>query len=235
MLYFAGIVEARLAVEGSDTKLSAGGYVYDIATQIKKEVDPRVSIVCRFANDGPGRIILESLVHERIIFDPSLVSSTYPSFLEVEDSASRNTVYSSSTAPVTVSSEEIVASLCEVSDLEFLVLCGNALYWQPLFSSLLDAATFVSPRPVLVVDSALFSYSHSEDARLKKQILQAAECADYLLLDEGELSFFEGEDLSARCRNVCIVKESGEAVLNGEPLQGSGKKAFYSWLIRTKN
>ena len=81
MIYLAGVLECHLVIDSGSVSLAPGGVLYDTAVMVRRSVDPRVSVFSRLANDGPGRILLEALVRERIVFDPNLVCESLPSYL----------------------------------------------------------------------------------------------------------------------------------------------------------
>lgn len=206
MIFFSGVVEAHLTIDGEKSALKAGGYLYETARAVRRNVDSRVGILARLGNDGPGRIILESLVHDRIVFDPDLVCGDQPSFLVVEDMQGRTSCYSSFTCSTSASSQELTRSLDENSDVDIVVMCAGALYHQPLFSSILDAATFHTPRPMLVLDVASSTYDHPDDVRLSRQIRQALSCADVLILGQDDMHLFDNEDVKTLAPEVFMVQ-----------------------------
>ena len=177
MIYFAGAAEMKLVVSADGLSLQPDGYLYNTANAVRQKADPRVSILTKLSNDGPGRLLLEALVHDRIVFDPELLSLDLPSLLVAEDRLGRTSRYDSHCAQTAVSSEELLASLQNNSDVDTVVLAGTALYYQPLFSSLLDAVTFLNPRPFIVIDPAIDSYPHPDEGRLMRQFSQAAQNA----------------------------------------------------------
>ena len=186
MIYFAGAAEMKLVVSADGLSLQPDGYLYNTANAVRQKADPRVSILTKLSNDGPGRLLLEALVHDRIVFDPELLSLDLPSLLVAEDRLGRTSRYDSHCAQTAVSSEELLASLQNNSDVDTVVLAGTALYYQPLFSSLLDAVTFLNPRPFIVIDPAIDSYPHPDEGRLMRQFSQAAQNADCIVLRDGE-------------------------------------------------
>lgn len=206
MICFAGILESHLVIDGHDVSIAPGGFLYETARAVRSSIDPRVGVLARLGNDGPGRITLEALVHDRLLFDPFLVSTDLPSYLVVKDRQGRTSCYSSFTGAVSASSQELLRSLDENSDVNIIVMCAGGLYHQPLFGSLLDAATFHSPRAQLVLDVASSSYDHPENARLVRQIRQALESADTIVLEESDLDLFEGEDIASLAPEVFLLK-----------------------------
>lgn len=205
MIYLAGIVESVLTLDGQSMSLTPSGYLFNLACTLRKNVDPRVAILSRLSSDGPGRITLEKLVHEKIVFDPNLISPSLPSYLIVDDREGRKSVYSASSAPVTVSEEEILESLRSNSDVDIVALVAGALWYQPLFNSLLDAASFVTPRPVIALDVSSDTYEWTDQSRLVRQIKTACQSADIIILSDADLSLFDEEDVSSLAPAVAIV------------------------------
>ena len=226
MVYLAGIIEAEIEIEGRSASVSAGGYVYELAKRIRNEIDPRVGLLTGLSNDGPGRVILESLVHEKLFFDPSLVSPALTSFIRISDKGGRMTVYSTGSAPVSAQSRELLDSLRANSDVDVIVLASSALYYQPLYSSLLDAATFLDPRPRLVVDVASSSFRHEDEKRYVKQLCEAASYADLLILEPEDVPLFGNKDVFSLSPDVALVSEGGTVTFshNGEKHVTSGDK-----------
>lgn len=214
MVYLAGIIEADISIEGNSACISPGGYVYGLARRLRNEVDPRVGLLCPLSNDGPGRVILESLVHEKLFFDPSLVSSSLTSFIRISDKGGRTTVYSTGSAPVSAQSQELLDSLRGNSDVDVIVLTSSALYYQPLYSSLLDAATFLEPRPTLVVDVASSSFEHPDEKRYVKQLREAAGYAQLLILEEEDVPLFAQSDAFSLAPVTALVRKDGSSILS---------------------
>ena len=206
MICFAGILESHLVIDGHDVSIAPGGFLYETARAVRSSIDPRVGVLARLGNDGPGRITLEALVHDRLLFDPFLVSTDLPSYLVVEDRQGRTSCYSSFTCSTSASSQELTRSLDENSDVDIVVMCAGALYHQPLFSSILDAATFHTPRPMLVLDVASSTYDHPDDVRLSRQIRQALSCADVLILGQDDMHLFDNEDVKTLAPEVFMVQ-----------------------------
>ena len=152
MIYLAGVLECHLVIDSGSVSLAPGGVLYDTAVMVRRSVDPRVSVFSRLANDGPGRILLEALVRERIVFDPNLVCESLPSYLVVEDREGRSVTYSGSTSQVCAQSGEMSNALAGNSDVDIVSVLGGGLYYQPLFSSILDSVTFLPQKPYLVLD-----------------------------------------------------------------------------------
>ena len=203
MIYFAGVVNAVADMDGRQASFKAGGFLFDTAARVRREVDPRVSVLAKLSNDGPGRVVLEDLVKEKLMFDPALVSPYLPSRIIIRDGASRDVELSSGSAAVSATSEEHMLSLGENSDVDFLVVTAEGLYLQPLFSSILDAATFVTPRPRLVLDVGSAYYRHDDDARLRRQVLQAAAHADAIILEDEDIALLGGDcDWKQLCPHV---------------------------------
>ena len=85
MIYLAGVLECHLVIDSGSVSMAQVGVIYETAVMVRRSVDPRVSVFSRLANDGPGRILLEALVRERILFDTNLVCESLPSYLVLED------------------------------------------------------------------------------------------------------------------------------------------------------
>lgn len=235
MIYLAGIVESVLTLDGQSITLGPSGYLFNLACELRKNVDPRVSILSRLSSDGPGRITLEKLVHEKIVFDPNLISPSLPSYLIVDDREGRKSVYSASSAPVTVSEEEILESLHSNSDVDIVTLVAGALWYQPLFNSLLDAASFVSPRPVIALDVSSDTYEWTDQSRLVRQIKTACQSADLIILTDADTSLFEDEDVTFLAPSVAIVHVDGTVDFWKNKVKSSftgGKTEVYRRLIR---
>ncbi len=227
MIYLAGIVESVLTIDGQSISLTPSGYLFNLACELRKNVDPCIAILSRLSSDGPGRITLEKLVHEKIVFDPNLISPSLPSYLIVDDREGRKIVYSASSAPVTVSEEEILESLRSNSDVDIVTLVAGALWYQPLFNSLLDAASFVSPRPVIALDVSSDTYEWTDQSRLVRQIKTACQSADIMILTDADLSLFENDVVSSLAPAVAIVHSDASVDFwkNGSRTSFTGGKA----------
>lgn len=235
MIYLAGIVESVLTLDGQSISLTPSGYLFNLACTLRKNVDPRVAILSRLSSDGPGRITLEKLVHEKIVFDPNLISPSLPSYLIVDDREGRKSVYSASSAPVTVSEEEILESLRTNSDVDIVALVAGALWYQPLFNSLLDAACFVSPRPVIALDVSSDTYEWTDQSRLVRQIKTACQSADIIILTDADISLFDDEDVTSLAPSVAIVHADGSVDFWKDKVKSSfsgGKTEVYRRLIK---
>ena len=221
MIYLAGIVESVLTLDGQSISLTPSGYLFNLACELRKNVDPRIAILSRLSSDGPGRITLEKLVHEKIVFDPNLISPSLPSYLIVDDREGRKSVYSASSAPVTVSEEEILESLRSNSDVDIVTLVAGALWYQPLFNSLLDAASFIA------LDVSSDTYEWTDQSRLVRQIKTACQSADIMILTDADLSLFDEEDVSSLAPAVAIVHcdASVDFWKNGSRTSFTGGKA----------
>ncbi len=229
MIYLAGVLECHLVIDSGSVSLAPGGVLYDTAVMVRRSVDPRVSVFSRLANDGPGRILLEALVRERIVFDPNLVCESLPSYLVVEDREGRSVTYSGSTSQVCAQSGEMSNALAGNSDVDIVSVLGGGLYYQPLFSSILDSVTFLPQKPYFVLDPASGSFEHLDLPRYVRQIRTALEYADELILSQEDLGLFPDCELSSLAPVVNIVR-SGHVVRyqagEKEEFEG-GRQAVY--------
>ena len=128
MLYLAGILESHIRKEGEGLVLVPGGTLYETALHIRRDIDPRVALLAKISNDMPGRMLLESLVHERIFFDPFLVSPSRSTSLVIEDGeGGRDSYYITGSSALDVSTEEVSESLGTQSDVTTFVIVGSAI------------------------------------------------------------------------------------------------------------
>lgn len=234
MIYLAGILEGHIVVDGENISFTPGGRLYETAVDLRRNVDARVGLLTKLANDGTGRMLIQSLVEEKIVFDPLLVDSSLASWLTVEDRDGRTVDYTSCSA-VYAQTDEILESLRGNSDVDIVSLVGSALYHQPLFSSLIDAVTFLTPRPVLVVDLSSSTFSHPDNARLVRQVKSALEWADSLIIDKEDLSLFDC-DIPTLARHVYFcdgdrltVHEDGR----GQEVSGGRREAYRRIILRS--
>ena len=153
-------------------------------------------------------------------------SSSLTSFIRISDKGGRTTVYSTGSAPVSAQSQELLDSLRGNSDVDVIVLTSSALYYQPLYSSLLDAATFLEPRPTLIVDVASSSFEHPDEKRYVKQLREAAGYAQLLILEEEDVPLFAQSDAFSLAPVTALVRKDGSSILSqdGEKSEIRGGK-----------
>lgn len=186
MLIFIGVAAVVLTEEEKSFRESAGGYSFCLASELRKRC-PEVGFFASLSSDIPGRCIIDSLVERRIFFDPDLIDPSAPSYIRFV-SGDESCDISSLSAPVSLQEEQLVTSLSTNSDVKAVHLSAEGLFYQPLFSSSLSAASFHNPKPVIIVDPASASFDHSKDeARYARQLREAVSSADLLLLEDGDL------------------------------------------------
>lgn len=196
MLYLAGILESHIRKEGEGLVLVPGGTLYETALHIRRDIDPRVAVLAKISNDMPGRMLLESLVHERIFFDPFLVSPSRSTSLVIEDGeGGRDSYYITGSSALDVSTEEVSESLGTQSDVTTFVIVGSAIYHNSLLGAYLDSATFLNPRPRIVLYPACRAAGPIDAIMMARQLSKGLIEADELVLDDYDISFLGLEDV----------------------------------------
>lgn len=226
MLYLAGILESHIRKEGEGLVLVPSGTLYETALHIRRDIDPRVAVLAKISNDLPGRMMLESLVHERIFFDPYLVSSSRASCLVVEDAeGGRDSYYITGSSALDVSTEEVSESLGTQSDVTTFVIVGSAIYHNSLLGAYLDSATFLNPRPRIVLYPACHAAGPIDPIMMARQLAKGLIEADELVLDDYDISFLGLEDVD---RLAPVVHKLGKDCGPSNPVLEAAVRSWVS-------
>lgn len=185
MIVFTGVASVILKrKEGALFEAEAGGYSFSLARAVRA-LSPQTGFIAALSSDVPGQLIIDAMVKECIVFDPELIESDKSSAIIFREGETESRSFSL-TAPVTLSEEALLNSYSTSSDIRAIHLSAEGLYYQPIFSSSLNAALFHAPRPVLIVDPASSTFPHPDEARYQRQLKEAVNEADIVLLDESE-------------------------------------------------
>lgn len=152
-----------------------------------------VTFFGKMSSDMFGRRILEHLVDNTVLFDPSLCSSTLPTlvgFASLDDrGAAQYAFYARGTATVSLMSDELLESLSQNTDVKVLHIGSVSMQLKPICDTTLDIVSFLNPRPVIFLDpNARPSLIEDKDVWLKR-MEDTALLSDFIKLSVEDLEY----------------------------------------------
>ncbi|AEC02170.1 carbohydrate kinase family protein [Parasphaerochaeta coccoides] len=164
-----------------------------------------VTFFGKISSDMFGRRILDHLVENTILFDPSLCSSTLPTLLGFasldEHGAAQYAFYARGTATVSLMSDELLESLAQNADVKVLHIGSVSMQLKPICDTTLDVVSFLNPRPVIFLDPNARPSLIEDKKAWVKRMEDAARLSDFIKLSEEDLEYMypglsEAETLS---------------------------------------
>lgn len=111
------------------------------------------------SSDKNGIKIVNYLVDEEILFDPDLCNNNFPSPLllksQNDNGKEVDEYYIKNTAILLLTSEELLNTLSNHSDIKVISLGSFSMLMNPSSSSILDVISFMSPKPNIYIDANL--------------------------------------------------------------------------------
>lgn len=115
-----------------------------------------VTFFGKISSDMFGGRILEHLIDNTVLFDPSLCGSSLPTLLAFasldSQGAARYAFYARGTATVSLMSDELLQSLSLNTDIKVLHIGSVSMQLRPICDTTLDIVSFLNPRPVIFLD-----------------------------------------------------------------------------------
>lgn len=195
--------------EGSSENFASyvGGCALNAATAASRLGSP-VGFFGKIASDMFGLRLVNHLVDNKVLFDPSLCSSSLPSMIGFasldEQGKASYAFYSKNTAPVSLTKEELVDALSNHTDLKVLHLGSVSLAVKPGCDAILEAVESLNPRPILFLDPNVRpSVIEDFDAYLKR-LKRAIKLADIIKLsDEDLLLLYPNLEVAQAAKQLC--------------------------------
>ena len=128
--------------------------------------------------------------------------------------------YSKNTAPVCLTSEELLDCLSNHTDLKVLHIGSVSLAVKPGCDAILDAVDFLKPRPLVFLDPNVRPSVIEDFASYKTRLFTACRLADIIKLsDEDLLLLYPGLDVETAAKTLCAEVSSHVILTRGK--QGS--------------
>jgi fructokinase len=196
-------------VEGSSHNFASfvGGCGLNAATAASRAGSP-VGFFGKLSHDMFGLRILDHLVDNKVLFDPELCNSPLPSmigFAQLDEQGKASyAFYSKNTAPVCLTSEELLNSLSNHSDLKVLHIGSVSLAMKPGCDAILDTIDFLKPRPVVFLDPNVRPTVIEDFEAYKTRMFKACHLADIIKLsDEDLLLLYPDLDVEKAAKTLC--------------------------------
>ena len=211
--------------EGSSVNFAShvGGCALNAATAAARLHCP-VGFFGKNSSDMFGMRILEHMVDNTVLFDPSLCASDLPSmigFLALDDEGKASyAFYSKNTAPTSLDRDELLTALSEHSDLKVLHIGSVSLVVEPGCDAILAAVDMLKPTPVVFLDPNVRPTVIEDFASYRKRLELAIQLADIIKLSDDDLLLLypelEVDDAAKR-----LSKDSGSHVILTKGKKGS--------------
>ena len=166
-----------------------------------------VGFMGKLSQDMFGKRILEHLVDNQVLFDPSLCAAPQPSLLAFasldEQKKATYAFYWEGSAPVTLGKEELLAVLSEHSDLRVVHIGSLALALEPGCHAILAALRQYEPRPIIFLDPNVRPAVIADEKSYKKRIQEAFGLASMVKLSDEDLAYlYPNTDVRAQARKL---------------------------------
>ncbi|ADY13741.1 carbohydrate kinase family protein [Sphaerochaeta globosa] len=166
-----------------------------------------VGFMGKLSQDMFGKRILEHLVDNQVLFDPSLCAAPQPSLLAFasldEQKKATYAFYWEGSAPVTLGKEELLAVLSEHSDLRVVHIGSLALALEPGCHAILAALRQYEPRPIIFLDPNVRPAVIADEKSYKKRIQEAFGLASIVKLSDEDLAYlYPNTDVRAQARKL---------------------------------
>jgi len=201
----------------------AYGYTLSLASCVRAFY-PEVAFYASLSSDEKGAGILDKLIKERLVFEPSLIKSD-----------KRTMVYGKeeeNTAPLCLGAEELSEAISFNSNVKVLLVAADTLNYTVLVDNILSAYDSLEEKPVLLLDIASSSFEKKEG--YERNLERVLERAALVLLEEGEevkgkasITFAQDKTIYADSKGVFQREASSKAEVLGDLLN---QEAFGSTL-----
>lgn len=188
-----------------------GGSSLNTATACARQEVP-TSFIGKVSQDMFGQRILEHLVDNQVLFDPTLCGSEYPSMIGFasldEEGKATYAFYSKLTAPVMVSADELLSVLRENTDIRVLIIGSVSLAVTPGCDAILEAVDLYKPHPILFLDPNVRPAVIDDFEEYRKRIETAMQLASFIKLsDEDLLLLYPGVDPIQKAKSLASERK----------------------------
>lgn len=166
-----------------------------------------VGFMGKLSQDMFGKRILEHLVDNQVLFDPSLCAAPQPSLLAFasldEQKKATYAFYWEGSAPVTLGKEELLAVLSEHSDLRVVHIGSLALALEPGCHAILAALRQYEPRPIIFLDPNVRPAVIADEKSYKERMQEAFGLASMVKLSDEDLVYlYPNTDVRAQAKKL---------------------------------
>ena len=171
---------------------AVGGCALNAATAAARQ-GSAVGFVGKISADMFGVRMLEHLVKNQVLFDPTLCNAAEPSLLafaslDAHGSASY-AFYLDGSAPLALGKEELLSVLGEHSDLLAVHIGSLALTLEPSSSAILAALREYEPQPVIFLDPNVRPAVIADPEAFRARMAEAIELASIIKLSDEDLAY----------------------------------------------
>lgn len=182
-------------------------YSYNLARALRK-YGAYPTFICGLGKDFIGSFVVEDMVEQEIMFDPDLCILDANSAISVEEGKAGVRFYST-TAMSCVDEEKLTDALSAHSNIKCIHMSSFSLSFNPVGSSYLDLASFLSPRPFIFTD-LLEAFDGPAFARHSSE---AVAISDLVRCTEKTSGYAEDARLAILSRNgAADILKKGEVV-----------------------
>ncbi len=189
------------------------------------------SFISPISEDENGKKVVNYLVDKEILFEPDLCNNKAPSTLALatidENGAAKYDFYLKNTASMVLSSEELLNTLSNHSDIKAVHIASLSLLLNPTSSAIYDVLSFITPRPVIFVDPNIRIQEVVKIPNWKKKLFSFFELARIIKLSDEDLSFiFPETEINQAIEELKEINNEAHIILT------KGKKGA-SWYTPT--
>ncbi len=166
-----------------------------------------VEYIGKISADAFGQRILDYLVDNQVMFDPSLCAASEPSllaFATLDAEGKAQYIFSTKgTAPVSLTKEELLAALQEPSDLRVLHIGSISLALPPACDVIPSAIQAFQPKPIIFLDPNVRPAVIQDSVAYKRRLETVLELASFVKLSDEDLSLlYPGMDVMDKAREL---------------------------------
>ncbi len=188
-----------------------GGCALNAATAAALQ-DAPVGFIGKISGDMFGVRMLDHLVENRVMFDPTLCAAREPSllaFASLDESGSASyAFFLDGSAPLCVTKDELITVMGEHTDLRVVHIGSLVLALEPSSSAVLAALGEFEPRPVIFLDPNVRPAVIADRDAFRRRMDEAMALASIMKLSDEDLSYLYPDcDIHAKAAEVAKEKQ----------------------------
>ncbi len=166
----------------------------------------------KISADMFGNRILDHLVQNHVIFDPTLCAAPEPSLLAFASLDERGSAsyafYLDGSAPLALSKEELLTVMGENTDLLVVHIGSLALTLEPSSSAILAALREFKPQPIIFLDPNVRPAVIADADAFRVRMEEAIDLASIIKLsDEDLLYLYPDSDIHVQAKQLAVKKQ----------------------------
>ncbi len=170
------------------------------------------------SQDANGHKVIDFLIDKEIFFDPDFCNSRAPSTLALatisEDSSAKYDFYLKNTASMVLSSEQLLNSISNHSDVKAIHVGSLSMLINPTSSAIYDVLSFLAPKPVVFVDPNIRAQEVEKIPNWQKKLFDFFKLATIIKLSDEDLAFiFPNNDEKAAILEIKKINPEAHILL----------------------